>query len=201
MPLIHSSSDAAFKKNLKAELSAGKPRDQALAIAYRVKRERADGGSTPWFAKNQARSMTHSGPISSIVPGRTDHIGMRVPAGAYVVPAETVSHLGQNNTAAGFSVLSRMFSSGPYGVTPMGIKKGSLGMKRKRADGGEASDDTGSPVPIYAAGGEYVIPPEAVAAVGDGDLDRGHKVLDAWIMSLRKQHIKTLKSLSPPAKD
>ena len=45
MPLIKSSSPAAFKDNLKAELSAGKPRAQALAIAYDVqRRNRADGG-------------------------------------------------------------------------------------------------------------------------------------------------------------
>lgn len=38
MPLQHSSSKPAFVQNLKAELSAGKPRAQALAIAYSVKR-------------------------------------------------------------------------------------------------------------------------------------------------------------------
>ena len=46
MPLKKSPSQAAFVSNLKAELAAGKPRDQALAIAYSVKRRsRADGGS------------------------------------------------------------------------------------------------------------------------------------------------------------
>ena len=39
MPLTKSSSKAAFEKNVKAELGAGKKRDQALAIAYQVKRE------------------------------------------------------------------------------------------------------------------------------------------------------------------
>jgi hypothetical protein len=47
MPLIKSKSRRAFVSNLKAELGAGKPRDQALAIAYAVKRRarRAGGGS------------------------------------------------------------------------------------------------------------------------------------------------------------
>lgn len=36
MPLIKSASEEAFKKNLKAELNAGKPKKQALAIAYDV---------------------------------------------------------------------------------------------------------------------------------------------------------------------
>ena len=35
--LIQSDSDEAFKKNLKTELEAGKPRKQALAIAYSIK--------------------------------------------------------------------------------------------------------------------------------------------------------------------
>ena len=46
MPLIKSKSPEAFKKNIKAEISAGKPQKQAVAIAYSVKREakKADGG-------------------------------------------------------------------------------------------------------------------------------------------------------------
>jgi len=46
MPLIKSKSPEAFKKNLKAELGAGKPMKQALAIAYDVKRRapKKDGG-------------------------------------------------------------------------------------------------------------------------------------------------------------
>jgi len=38
MPLTKSKSAAAFLTNLKAELHAGKPKKQALAIAYSVKR-------------------------------------------------------------------------------------------------------------------------------------------------------------------
>lgn len=43
MPLQKSSSKKAFTKNLKTELKAGKPKKQALAIAYDVQR-RAKGG-------------------------------------------------------------------------------------------------------------------------------------------------------------
>lgn len=39
MPLNKSKSKAAFKDNLKAELAAGKPMKQSLAIAYSVKRK------------------------------------------------------------------------------------------------------------------------------------------------------------------
>ena len=39
MPLIKSSSKKAFSKNVKAEIKAGKPRKQAIAIAYSVQRK------------------------------------------------------------------------------------------------------------------------------------------------------------------
>jgi hypothetical protein len=48
MPLIKSKSDKAFKSNIKAEIAAGKPPKQAVAIAYSTKRmaKKATGGST-----------------------------------------------------------------------------------------------------------------------------------------------------------
>lgn len=41
MPLKKSSSEKAFVANIKAEIKAGKPRKQALAIAYATKRKYA----------------------------------------------------------------------------------------------------------------------------------------------------------------
>jgi hypothetical protein len=41
MPLVKSKSPEAFRKNVKAEVQAGKPVKQAVAIAYSVKREAA----------------------------------------------------------------------------------------------------------------------------------------------------------------
>jgi hypothetical protein len=38
MPLIKSKSKQAFQKNVKAEIAAGKPPKQAVAIAYATKR-------------------------------------------------------------------------------------------------------------------------------------------------------------------
>jgi len=43
MPLVKSTGKTAFRKNIKAEMAAGKKRDQAVAIAYSVKREAAKG--------------------------------------------------------------------------------------------------------------------------------------------------------------
>ena len=45
MPLVKSSSKNAFRKNLKAEVKAGKPMKRALAIAYDTKRTAAKKGS------------------------------------------------------------------------------------------------------------------------------------------------------------
>lgn len=48
MPLIKSKSKKAFESNMEAEMKAGKPKDQSLAIAYSMKRKAskkmADGG-------------------------------------------------------------------------------------------------------------------------------------------------------------
>jgi len=41
MPLKKSTSDKAFKENIKAEVKAGKPVKQAVAISYSVKKEAA----------------------------------------------------------------------------------------------------------------------------------------------------------------
>lgn len=39
MPLVKGKSQESFRKNVKAEVSAGKPVKQAVAIAYSVKRQ------------------------------------------------------------------------------------------------------------------------------------------------------------------
>ena len=71
-----------------------------------------------------------------------------------------------------------------------------IGNLFKKADGGATSG-----VPIVAAGGEYVIPPEDVVRIGGGDLDHGHKVLDSFVKKMRQKTIKTLQGLPGPKKD
>ena len=46
MPLIQSKSKEAFRKNVKAELAAGREPKQAVAIAYSVQREAAKKPAT-----------------------------------------------------------------------------------------------------------------------------------------------------------
>ena len=174
MPLEKSSSNPAFVRNLKAEMHAGKPQDQALAIAYSVKRraKRAKGGKV------------HVGPIIGTTGGRADKRPMHVPNGAYVLTADHVSGLGEGNTHAGMEKLNRMF--------PKSAKAHEATEDSKRASGGK--------VPIYAADGEYVVNPDDIRDRW-GDLDYGHKVLDAWQEHERQHLIHTLSNLDGPAQD
>jgi hypothetical protein len=64
-----------------------------------------------------------------------------------------------------------------------------------------ASGGKSDGVPIVAAGGEYVVHPDHVRAVGGGDLDMGHKVLDEFVRRKRSELVKTLKKLPGPKKD
>lgn len=62
MPLKHGKSEAAFEHNFKAEMDAGKPKAQSLAIAYDVKRrakkkKMAKGGMANESAASEARPM------------------------------------------------------------------------------------------------------------------------------------------------
>jgi hypothetical protein len=66
---------------------------------------------------------------------------------------------------------------------------------------GKAHGGGSSGVPIVAAGGEHVLSPEQVRMVGKGDLDVGHRVLDAFVKRVRKELIGTLSKLPGPRKD
>jgi len=172
--------------------------------------KKAGGGelsNPPWFVRNEARPA--SGMLKSSVPGRTDKLPVKVGGGSYVLPADIPSALGQGNTMAGGSILDKMFTKGPYGMN-IQRSKGGTSTKMTRAssltktnkmgfaEGGET--DT-APTPIIAAGGEYILSPEQVAHIGGGDIDAGHKILDQFVLQVRKKHIDTLKSLKPPKKD
>lgn len=125
----------------------------------------------------------HTGAIKAPVAGRTDHLPMHVPSGSYVIPADIISAIGEGNTAHGFDIIDYM-------------------VKQRMATGGDIDAvSSEEPVAIVAAGGEYVIAPDAVRGFGNGNLDVGHKALDEWVKSERANTIKTLKNLPPPQKD
>jgi hypothetical protein len=70
----------------------------------------------------------------------------------------------------------------------------------KQKHGGAATGGGNGAVPINASGGEFVIDPAEVARIGDGNIDKGHLVLDKWITLLKKEAANTLAKLPGPAK-
>lgn len=148
---------------------------------------------------SNVKTKIHVGPIHSPVAGRTDHLPIHVHSGSYVVPADIISGMGEGNTIAGYKHMRRLFGGQPYGHSggPYGQGKGPYGMKR----GGDAGGEHAPPVPIVAAGGEYVLHPGQVRMAGGGDLDTGHKVLDGFVLRMRKELVKTLKGLPGPKKN
>lgn len=150
------------------------------------------GNSAPWYERNAFRKLGgmgngYSGFISSTVPGRTDKHPMGVASGSYVLPSEHVAAIGQGNSLAGAKVIKGLFGHGG--------KWGPRIKVPKFANGGVVEPE---PVQIVAAGGEFVLPPEVVHRVGEGDTKKGHERLDQWVMDVRKAHINKLKTLAPP---
>lgn len=193
-------------------------RDHAIAAALHAARSRAEGGTITGFPSppgpdipevppppqgERGQSVrTHVGPIMSPVAGRTDHLPMHVPSGAYVIPADIIGAMGEGNTMAGFKVAKSIFSQpfyagkmheSPYHPAPAPYGQPS---PEHRASGGAVP-----PVPIVAAGGEYVIHPSDVTRIGHGSIDDGHKILDEFVKQFRAKTVKTLQNLPGPKKD
>lgn len=187
MPLAKGSSKKVVSSNIGELMGTGRPQKQAIAIALSESRKkRATGGTMTKSvtAPKMGGIKPHIGPIHSAVAGRTDHLPMHVPSGSYVIPADIISAMGEGNTMAGFKIMNDITKM--YG-----------GLPKAFADGGMAGDH----VPIVAAGGEYVIPPEVVINVGGGNMDVGHTELDDFVKKMRAKTVKTLKALPPPKKN
>lgn len=66
-----------------------------------------------------------------------------------------------------------------------------------------AGEDLSNPqrVPIIAAGGEFVLTPDEVRWFGDGDLERGYRWLEQFVVGTRRHLRRTLGKLKPPKND
>lgn len=187
------------------------PKTSDLIMAKGGRAKRAEGG----------RVRLHTGPIHAAVAGRTDHLPMHVPHGAYVLPADIVGGMGEGNTLSGFKVAARLPRSmfevhsrtkgtaygqparSPYGKGASPYDQSGLpyGAPSPNSRGGTA-DRGASSVPIHAAGGEYVYDPEECRMCSPNhDLDEGHKILDEFVKQYRASLVKKLDSLPGPKKN
>lgn len=123
-----------------------------------------------------AMEIVKTGPLRHDGPGRTDDLEISVPGESFVIPSDIVSAMGQGNTEAGMKLLEQIFPPTPI----------------RRADGG--------PVPIIAAGGEFIVGPEHVKRLGEGDMKKGHENLRKFVIQMRKHAINTLKKLPNPTR-
>ncbi len=159
--------------------------------------KRASGGdaSPPWYVRNEARSMGHVGPLMGHTMGRSDKIATHVPDGAHILPADTVSALGDGNSQAGHYKLGQMFPASMKQAKPVVPKLPNVpGIKLA---GGGASRGT---VPVMLSDGEFSVHPSDVKRIGGGDEEHGHRILDAFIKHIREKYATKLKTLPGPSK-
>ena len=196
MPLKPGKSSHTISSNISELVRSKYPQKQAVAIALDTARKAMREGGVP---KEVAKRVVHEGPINVSIPGRTDRLPIHVYSGSYVIPADIVSGLGEGNTLAGNDVIHRMFF---HESSPLKRAKGGRSlMEKKYGINGYYHNDTRKLVPCIVAGGEYVIPPEVVEELGDGDMDAGHASLDAFVRSTRKKLRQKLAKLPGPAQD
>jgi hypothetical protein len=155
---------------------------------------RADGGGTPG-----------QGFLNGATMGRADAVQTTAPGGSYILPADVISALGEGNSIAGAKVMDQALSTGPGGIP---ISRGSRGSGPPRAPQaypigqakGGATPHAPSITPVMLSDGEYVVAVPDVARIGGGDIKKGHRMLDKFVLDVRKAHIKKLMRLPGPVK-
>lgn len=191
-------------RNLKTGKFMSKTGNEAFTAAKANEGDKemkyASGGAIPFGVRESAKQFGKAGLIASPTPGRADSVSGALKAGSYVMPADVVSAMGQGNTMAGARALNGLMGMSPFNANAARAPKG-RGMTakkmRKFADGGATQEE----VPVNLSGGEFIFPPEAVAAFGDGDMQHGHEVLDAMVKEIRRKNLAHISQLPPPRKD
>lgn len=130
--------------------------------------------------------IASGGFLHSTVSGRTDRLATNVRSGSHIIPADVVSSLGQGNSLAGASHLNHIMRSLP----PPAFAAGGRSHPHRRLEH----------EPVLLAGGEYVIEPEEVRSIGQGDQKKGHDILDKMIVTIRRKEAKRMLRLPGPKK-
>lgn len=174
------------------------------------------GEGSPWWTRAEARGADSGGGfLHGVTPGRADSITTTAPGGSHIIPADVIAGLGEGNSLAGARVMQGILDTGPGGIP---LPRGNRGMgaprpppafrepaatggairlfPKERKSGGANDDET----PVALSDGEFAITPHHVAAWGKGDIKKGHKLWDDWIVMRRKKDIATLKKLPGPVK-
>lgn len=154
----------------------------------------------PWRVKapNSTAASIKAPPVApgalvGPTPGRADAISTKVPNGSHILPADTVSALGQGNSMSGFNRLASAFPASARVGHPFGQRG------KRMARGGDPHKDKDL-VDVNLSHGEFRILPEDVIAIGGGDRERGHEILDKFILHVRNKQINKLKKLPGPEK-
>ena len=154
----------------------------------------------PWTrSAMRPASMPTSGFLHGATPGRADSIKTATLPNSFVIPADVVSGLGEGNSLAGAHALQMAMSTGPHGV-PLPRGGGGRGLPRPPAAPHFTRGGKIDHVPVALSDGEFVINPEQVAAIGGGDIKRGFKVLEAFVVHARKKAIEKMKKLPGPVR-
>lgn len=136
--------------------------------------------------------------------GRADDIMTQAPAGSHVIPADVVAGFGEGNSMAGANAWTKMLQMGPGGIPmPQGGGGRRMGIPAppapyhepsQKARGGAQADMR----PVALSHGEFVVTPEQVLALGQGDMEKGHAILDQIIVASRKEIIAQMSKLPKP---
>lgn len=158
------------------------PTDHFAPVRPRWRPQDMPKASPAEMQQHNASPELHGRPVAGLlhsdVPGRTDQLPITVEPGAYVIPADVVSGLGQGNTYAGAQILAKL-----------------LGEEHPKFASG------GAPIPIIAAGGEYIVHPKGVHRIGGGNISKGHKILDKMVRQIRTHVAKHMMKLPGPRRD
>lgn len=152
---------------------AGRPGFKSMADMPAGRPRYATGGRVDGALAKARKRFANGGALTGDTPGRSDDVPIAVPEGAYVLPADIVSALGEGNSMAGHKLLENRFPA----------------PKTRKSGGG---------VDIIVSDGEFIVSPDNVAALGGGDVAKGHDVLDRFVKQVRGAHIQKLKSLPGP---